>query len=156
MNQLLLLCNCIGEIPLCKTWTPSLQALGPYSVSKTALLGLTRALAPELAQSNIRVNCVAPGVIKTRFSSAVRGQTHGSCMFKCISAVRFDRCILFFCPSYGKMKTLWMSSKGSSALKGDIHTGACVHTSKLIISVIFNTVYSSVTPELETQRKLEG
>lgn len=50
----------------------SLQALGPYSVSKTALLGLTRALAPELAQSNIRVNCVAPGVIKTRFSNAVR------------------------------------------------------------------------------------
>lgn len=48
-----------------------MQALGPYSVSKTALLGLTRALAPELAQSRIRVNCVAPGVIKTRFSSAL-------------------------------------------------------------------------------------
>ncbi|KAM6909091.1 dehydrogenase/reductase SDR family member 4 [Xenentodon cancila] len=48
-----------------------MQALGPYSVSKTALLGLTRALAPELAQSNIRVNCVAPGIIKTRFSSAI-------------------------------------------------------------------------------------
>uniref|UniRef100_A0A671UR37 Dehydrogenase/reductase (SDR family) member 4 n=1 Tax=Sparus aurata TaxID=8175 RepID=A0A671UR37_SPAAU len=48
-----------------------MQALGPYSVSKTALLGLTRALAPELAQSNIRVNCVAPGVIKTRFSQAL-------------------------------------------------------------------------------------
>lgn len=56
--------------------TVSLQALGPYSVSKTALLGLTRALAPELAHSNIRVNCVAPGIIKTRFSSAVRKQTH--------------------------------------------------------------------------------
>lgn len=48
-----------------------MQALGPYSVSKTALLGLTKALAPELAQSNIRVNCVAPGVIKTRFSTAL-------------------------------------------------------------------------------------
>lgn len=48
------------------------QALGPYSVSKTALLGLTRALAPDLAHSNIRVNCVAPGVIKTRFSNAVK------------------------------------------------------------------------------------
>ncbi|XP_061080193.1 dehydrogenase/reductase SDR family member 4 [Conger conger] len=48
-----------------------MPALGPYSVSKTALLGLTRALAPELASSNIRVNCVAPGVIKTRFSSAI-------------------------------------------------------------------------------------
>lgn len=50
---------------------PCLQGLGPYCVSKTALLGLTRVLAPELAQSNIRVNCVAPGVIKTRFSAAV-------------------------------------------------------------------------------------
>uniref|UniRef100_A0A3Q2PXD7 Dehydrogenase/reductase (SDR family) member 4 n=1 Tax=Fundulus heteroclitus TaxID=8078 RepID=A0A3Q2PXD7_FUNHE len=49
----------------------SVAALGPYSVSKTALLGLTKALAPELAQSNIRVNCVAPGIIKTRFSSAL-------------------------------------------------------------------------------------
>lgn len=48
-----------------------MQALGPYSVSKTALLGLTKALAPELAHSNIRVNCVAPGIIKTRFSSAL-------------------------------------------------------------------------------------
>lgn len=48
-----------------------MPALGPYSVSKTALLGLTRVLAPELAPSNIRVNCVAPGVIKTRFSSAL-------------------------------------------------------------------------------------
>nr|XP_046184728.1 dehydrogenase/reductase SDR family member 4-like isoform X2 [Oncorhynchus gorbuscha]XP_046184729.1 dehydrogenase/reductase SDR family member 4-like isoform X2 [Oncorhynchus gorbuscha] len=49
-----------------------MQALGPYSVSKTALLGLTRAMAPELAQSHIWVNCVAPGVIKTPFSQAVR------------------------------------------------------------------------------------
>ncbi|KAG5846226.1 hypothetical protein ANANG_G00147560 [Anguilla anguilla] len=36
-----------------------MQGLGPYSVSKTALLGLTRALAPELAHSNIRVNSLA-------------------------------------------------------------------------------------------------
>lgn len=67
-----------------------LQALGPYSVSKTALLGLTRALAPELAQSNIRVNCVAPGIIKTRFSSAVRtraGVLCKKCGFCCISVV---------------------------------------------------------------------
>ncbi|CAG05752.1 unnamed protein product [Tetraodon nigroviridis] len=51
-----------------------MQGLGPYCVSKTALLGLTKVLAPELAQSNIRVNCVAPGVIKTRFSAAAVGK----------------------------------------------------------------------------------
>lgn len=62
----------------CVSWKLSLQALGPYSVSKTALLGLTRALAPELAHSNIRVNCVAPGIIKTRFSNAVRRKNTSS------------------------------------------------------------------------------
>ncbi|XP_068163749.1 dehydrogenase/reductase SDR family member 4 [Antennarius striatus] len=48
-----------------------MQGLGPYCVSKSALLGLTKVLAPELAPSNIRVNGVAPGVIRTRFSSAL-------------------------------------------------------------------------------------
>ncbi|EHB03413.1 Dehydrogenase/reductase SDR family member 4 [Heterocephalus glaber] len=43
--------------------------LGPYNVSKTALLGLTKNLALELAPKNIRVNCLAPGLIKTNFSS---------------------------------------------------------------------------------------
>ncbi|XP_073527182.1 dehydrogenase/reductase SDR family member 4-like isoform X4 [Phyllobates terribilis] len=47
------------------------KALGPYSVSKTALLGLTKALAPELTHLNIRVNCLAPGLIRTKFSSAL-------------------------------------------------------------------------------------
>ncbi|XP_070810098.1 dehydrogenase/reductase SDR family member 4-like [Pituophis catenifer annectens] len=44
-------------------------SLGPYNVSKTALLGLTRNLANELAPHNIRVNCLAPGLIRTKFSS---------------------------------------------------------------------------------------
>lgn len=46
-------------------------ALGPYNVSKTALLGLTKNFAAELASKNIRVNCLAPGLIKTHFSSAL-------------------------------------------------------------------------------------
>ncbi|KAJ7313149.1 hypothetical protein JRQ81_004421 [Phrynocephalus forsythii] len=46
-------------------------ALGPYNVSKTALLGLTRNLAFELRPRNIRVNCLAPGLIRTKFSSAL-------------------------------------------------------------------------------------
>ncbi|XP_065065246.1 dehydrogenase/reductase SDR family member 4-like [Rhopilema esculentum] len=48
-----------------------MPGLGAYSVSKTALFGLTKALSVECAPMNIRVNCVSPGVIKTKFSSAL-------------------------------------------------------------------------------------
>jgi len=47
------------------------DVLGAYSVSKTALFGLTKAAALECVKDNIRVNCVAPGVIETRFASAL-------------------------------------------------------------------------------------
>lgn len=36
-----------------------------YSATKHAIIGITRSLAQELAPTNIRVNCVAPGVINT-------------------------------------------------------------------------------------------
>jgi NAD(P)-dependent dehydrogenase (short-subunit alcohol dehydrogenase family) len=46
-----------------------MPAMGVYSVSKAAVLMLTQVLAQELAVHNIQVNAIAPGVIKTRFSS---------------------------------------------------------------------------------------
>lgn len=41
--------------------------LAMYGVTKTALLGLTKALAAEMAP-NTRVNCVAPGFVPTHFA----------------------------------------------------------------------------------------
>lgn len=43
-----------------------------YAASKGGINGLTRALAKELAQRNVRVNAVAPGMIETDMSQAVR------------------------------------------------------------------------------------
>lgn len=40
-----------------------------YSVSKAGLIGLTKALAKEVGLSNIRVNCISPGVIDTDMNS---------------------------------------------------------------------------------------
>lgn len=48
-----------------------MSLLGAYCVSKTALFGLTKAAAADLATENIRVNCLAPGIIETKFSEAI-------------------------------------------------------------------------------------
>lgn len=41
----------------------------PYTASKSAIEGITKAMAVELSPSGIRVNCVAPGFIATPMSS---------------------------------------------------------------------------------------
>lgn len=51
-------------------FTPDL-GLGAYSVSKAAVLMLTKVLAREWAPFNIKVNSLAPGLIKTKFSQAL-------------------------------------------------------------------------------------
>ncbi|CAD6187024.1 unnamed protein product [Caenorhabditis auriculariae] len=45
--------------------------IAAYGVTKTALIGLTKAMANGLSKDNIRVNGIAPGVIKTKMSRAL-------------------------------------------------------------------------------------
>lgn len=45
--------------------------IGAYNVSKAADMQLARNLAVELGPDNVRVNCIAPGLIRTDFSRAL-------------------------------------------------------------------------------------
>lgn len=46
-----------------------------YSASKAGLIGLTKALAKELGQSNIRVNSISPGLINTDMNCELSRET---------------------------------------------------------------------------------
>jgi len=61
-----------------------------YAASKGGIEGLTRALAKELAPRNIRVNAVAPGMVDTEMSQAVRSIA-GEQILKAIPLRRIGR-----------------------------------------------------------------
>lgn len=44
---------------------------GIYSITKAAVINLTQTLAMELADANIQVNAIAPGLVQTRFAQAI-------------------------------------------------------------------------------------
>jgi dehydrogenase/reductase SDR family protein 4 len=45
--------------------------LGAYSISKAAVIMLTKSLAQELGPHGVRVNCIAPGLVETRFADVL-------------------------------------------------------------------------------------
>lgn len=49
--------------------------LGPYSASKAGVIGMTKSLAKEVANTGIRINSVAPAVIQTPMLDQVSQET---------------------------------------------------------------------------------
>ncbi len=47
------------------------SGIGIYSVSKAAIINLTKAMAQDWGADGIRVNAICPGLIKTKFSEAL-------------------------------------------------------------------------------------
>uniref|UniRef100_A0A8C9H4Y3 3-oxoacyl-[acyl-carrier-protein] reductase n=1 Tax=Piliocolobus tephrosceles TaxID=591936 RepID=A0A8C9H4Y3_9PRIM len=57
-SSVVLVSSMVGYVPI---------PLGACNTSRTALLGLSKSLAMELAPKDIWVNCLVPGIIKTDF-----------------------------------------------------------------------------------------
>ena len=47
------------------SWHSAIDNLSVYETAKAGIEGMTRAMARDLGESNIRVNCVVPGAIRT-------------------------------------------------------------------------------------------
>lgn len=62
--------GCIVNIASVNGMRPAFNQ-GVYSFSKAAIISMTQAFAKELAQYQIRVNAVLPGLTETKFASAI-------------------------------------------------------------------------------------
>jgi NAD(P)-dependent dehydrogenase (short-subunit alcohol dehydrogenase family) len=49
-----------------------IENLVPYIASKSAVIGLTRALASEMGRHGITVNCIAPGLTRTAYAGSIQ------------------------------------------------------------------------------------
>jgi NAD(P)-dependent dehydrogenase (short-subunit alcohol dehydrogenase family) len=62
--------------------------LGAYGISKAADMQLARNLAVEWGPHNIRVNCIAPGIIRTHFSKALWADATRAAAFARLNPLR--------------------------------------------------------------------
>ena len=85
--------------------------LAPYSASKGGLIQLTRTLALELAEHDIRVNAIAPGYIETDINREFLAGSDGRRLLDRIAARRFgepadlDGAVLLLASDAGRYMT---------------------------------------------------
>ena len=107
---------------------------GPYAsyhTSKAALLGLNRAMAFELAQHNIRVNCVSPGYTATDMIKEAVGEKMLEYLLHSFDRVPMGRMVK---PSEVAATFAFLASDDASAITGANLVVDCGLTTNLYIS----------------------
>jgi NAD(P)-dependent dehydrogenase (short-subunit alcohol dehydrogenase family) len=89
--------------------------LGAYSVSKAAVIMMTKVLARELGGKGVRVNAIAPGLIETKFSEALfQSKTHYDHFIKSVPMGRHGQ------PEEIVGAALYLASHASSYMTGQV------------------------------------
>ena len=84
-----------------------------YSASKAALIGFTKALAQEVGPSQVRVNCIAPGVIRTDMNAHLDEET--------ISSLCDETPLMRIGEADEVARAaLWLCSEGASFITGQV------------------------------------
>jgi len=91
------------------------EGLGPYCISKAGINMLTKALALELGPYNIRVNAIAPRIVKTGFSEAL--WTNEALMKKELELVPLKRVAS---PEEIARTALYLASTASNYMTGHV------------------------------------
>ena len=91
------------------------EGLGPYCISKAGINMLTKALALELGPYNIRVNAIAPRIVKTSFSEAL--WTNQTLMKKELELVPLKRVAS---PEEIARTALYLASTASNYMTGHV------------------------------------
>lgn len=93
------------------------HGLGLYSVSKSALIQLTKVMAKEWGPHSIRVNAICPGLIKTKFSEAL---TSNDQILKMV--MKKQALPLLAEPQHLAVLALYLSSDASQFISGAVIT----------------------------------
>ena len=84
-----------------------------YSASKAAVIGLTKSLGKELAETGVRVNCVTPAAVKTTMFDQMSPE-HIQFMLSKIPMARFDL------PEEVAAMVTWLSTEDCSFSTGAV------------------------------------